>query len=153
MAPEMHPSNSGCFEWHPSVVTAKRDPELGRGSVVPAAVAAGCLMLFVLTVHAQHIFQPMAPETTGTAIAHAGHGTGDGVSRHVVDAATQVEDCPFPTMLAPEVYHLPDHAGRILLSPVLLLALLFTGCGPRDSCPPPRPSGPARQALLQRFLL
>lgn len=118
-----------------------------------AALCAAFLILYLATVHSAHVAEPESGAAIDKAATNAAHLS----SRHVPTLGGGMElsgmDCPFPGLLAPRIEGSSDVIPMLIWwLPVPILVAAAQRVGPTSSRPR-YPTGPTRQAVLQRFTL
>jgi hypothetical protein len=141
-------------EWHHWVMKARsmvrNIQRTGERSTGARALCSIVLGLFLVTVHAPHFSAPEAH--VAMAMGAVDHAIVWALPGEHADAM----DCPFPDLVSPQINSLVDQpmldAGFITVLP---LALSVSSAVYSNSSPArcPRPPGPTRQAVLQRFTL
>lgn len=108
------------------------------------------LTLYLLLLHADHF------QTNQQHIADHAELPGQALALDTLSSGPHqiALDCPVPNLLAPRCELLPDAVSGVPWIDTLLVALIVrVRSNPIDWGNLPRPPGPARQALLQRFTL
>lgn len=116
-------------------------------------LCAAFLTFYIITVHAQHVLTPDPGLDSQFLQPHAAQRPGDYGPDVQAGMGMGGMDCPLPSMLTPRVDGMPAVVSiPAWWLPVLAIAAVQPRSEPIEA-PLPRPPGPTRQALLQRFLL
>lgn len=125
----------------------QRTRRVSTGARVLCCIFLG---LFLVTVHAPHFSVPQSHVAIGMEAVDYGLPHSHGSEQ------TEAMDCPFPDLITPQTTILSDFpvlAGwftTIVPSVLLELDVAYARVSPAQC---PRPPGPTRQAVLQRFTL
>jgi hypothetical protein len=141
-------------EWHHWMMDVRRMiRNIQRARRVSTGTRMLCsvvLGLFLVTVHAPHLSEPQAHMAMGDidhVLAPTSHGEQE---------QSEAIDCPFPDLVPPQISALFDQPVLgVWFTAMLPLALLasYVVCSHSSPARFPRPPGPTRQAVLQRFTL
>lgn len=127
----------------------QRARRVSTGTRVLCSVVLG---LFLVTVHAPHLSEPQAH--TAMAMGDIDHVLAS--TSHGEQEQSEAIDCPFPNLVPPQISALFDQpmlgVWFITVLPLELLAS-YVVCSHSSPARFPRPPGPTRQAVLQRFTL